>query len=65
MVKTLPQRIPFPRTRAPYQAVPLPVLERYAAALRAWAGAPERPGGGVPTPPPPPVTLTEALAWAE
>ncbi|MDE1674170.1 hypothetical protein [Nocardia gipuzkoensis] len=65
MTNALPKRVPFPRPRAPYKGVPLPMLERYAAALRQWAAAPERPGGGVPTPPPPPVTLTEALSWAE
>lgn len=65
MTNGLPQRVPFPRLRAPYKGVPLPVLERYAVALRQWADAPERPGGGVPTPPPPPVTLTEALSWTE
>ncbi|MFG3619364.1 hypothetical protein [Nocardia sp. NPDC047654] len=65
MTNALPQRVPFPRSRAPYTGVPLPVLERYADALRQWAAAPERPGGGVPTPPPPPVTLTEVLSWTE
>jgi len=62
---SLPQRVPFPRPRAPYKAVPRPVLERYAIALRQWADAAERPGGGVVAMSPPPVTLSEALAWAE
>ena len=65
MINALPQRIPFAWPRAPYKAVPPPVLARYVVALRRWAGTPERPGGGVPSPPPPPVTLTEALSWAE
>ncbi|MFC3965787.1 hypothetical protein [Nocardia jiangsuensis] len=64
MTNALPRRVPFPRSRAPYRAVPAPVLARYARALRQWAAAPERPGGGVPTPPPP-VTLTEALSWID
>jgi hypothetical protein len=40
MTDALPQRVPFPRARAPYKGVPLPVLERYADALRQWADTP-------------------------
>lgn len=61
MDSELPQRVPFPRSRGTYRSLPAQLLERYRAALRRWADAPEPPTNRAYRSLPPSMTVTEAI----